>query len=171
MYGYPLARFIRWSAATTNYNAFQQTFDKRNPKFVWNSRSSQRTWQFHSNHELWIHAEVPGGKLRSTLRANFALFCDVLLLYFPVLAELVEHTRTETNWNVRTNRKVLSKTSASLSGVFERISWPDRDVPSIVFRSALFPRVCSGDSSFRKTNWYIRKLLHRTVRSVPLPKT
>ena len=29
------------------YSAFHKTFDKRFPKFVWNSRSSPRTWQFH----------------------------------------------------------------------------------------------------------------------------
>ena len=31
----------------TNYSAFHKTFDKRFPKFVWNSRSSLRTEQFH----------------------------------------------------------------------------------------------------------------------------
>ena len=29
------------------YIAFHKTFDKRFPKFVWNYRSSLRTWQFH----------------------------------------------------------------------------------------------------------------------------
>ena len=29
------------------YSAFQNTFDKRFPKFVSNSQSSPRTWQFH----------------------------------------------------------------------------------------------------------------------------
>ena len=29
------------------YSAFHNTFDKRFPKFVSNSRSSPRTWQFH----------------------------------------------------------------------------------------------------------------------------
>ena len=30
-----------------NYSAFNKTFDKLFPKFIWNSQGSQRTWQFH----------------------------------------------------------------------------------------------------------------------------
>ena len=39
--------FVPLNCSFDHYSAFHKTFDKRFPKFVWNSRSSVRTWQFH----------------------------------------------------------------------------------------------------------------------------
>ena len=76
------------------YSAFQKTFDKRFPKFVWLSRILLQTWQFHyivvsqSNHEFQnkVVNFTPNfvGNLRSLLTVKFASFGVVGLVIIAV---------------------------------------------------------------------------------------
>ena len=70
------------------YSAFHKTFDKRFPKFVLNSRSSLRTWQFHCMRTCQANCELGNevvnftpnfvGKLTSSLREKFMPYGEIV---------------------------------------------------------------------------------------------
>lgn len=151
------------------YSAFLETFDKQFAKFIWNFRISLQTWEFH--YEVVNQIANFGMKLRISRAAKFASW-EVLVafkflgchystssVYFPLKC----HNRMEINCQrlkskmnrnfsvVKTRKQLIRHIST-----FDCISLPVL-VPQMFLRSALLPRIGSGDSSFSKSTWHISK--------------